>query len=64
MGNIVGVASAIALGGAGAVCARSIVACEEIAFKDLGCESVKKLELKDFPVVVGIDCVGGNLFIK
>lgn len=53
-----------AVGGAGAVCAKSIVACEEIAFKDLGCESVKKLELKDFPVVVGIDCVGGNLFIK
>lgn len=53
-----------AVGGAGAVCARSIVACEEIAFKDLGCESVKSLELKDFPVVVGIDCVGGNLFVK
>ncbi len=53
-----------AVGGAGAVCARSIVACEEIAFRDLGCESVKRLELKDFPVVVGIDCVGGNLFIK
>ena len=53
-----------AVGGAGAVCARSIVACEEIAFKDLGCESVKRLELKDFPVVVGIDCVGGNLFVK
>lgn len=51
-----------AVGGAGALCARSIVACEEIAFKDLGCESVKRLELKDFPVVVGIDCSGGNLF--
>ena len=53
-----------AVGGAGAVCAKSIVACEEIAFKDLGCESVKRLELKGFPVVVGIDCKGGNLFIK
>ena len=51
-----------AVGGAGALCARSIVACEEIAFRDLGCESVKRLELKDFPVVVGIDCSGGNLF--
>lgn len=53
-----------AVGGAGAICAKSIVACEEIAFKDLGCESVKRLELKDFPVVVGIDCKGGNLFAK
>ena len=51
-----------AVGGAGALCAKSIVACEEIAFKDLGCESVKRLELKNFPVVVGIDCSGGNLF--
>ena len=51
-----------AIGGAGALYARQIKACEEIAFKDLGCESVKKLELEDFPVIVGIDSVGGNLF--
>ena len=51
-----------AIGGAGALCAKSIVSCEEIAFFDLGCESVKRLELKDFSVVVGIDCNGGNLF--
>ncbi len=51
-----------AIGGAGALCAKSIVACEEIAFFDLGCESVKRLTFKDFSVVVGIDCNGGNLF--
>ena len=51
-----------AIGGAGALYAKQITACEEIAFKDLGCESVKKLELSDFPVVVGIDSNGGNLF--
>ncbi|MBQ8015079.1 MAG: fumarate hydratase C-terminal domain-containing protein [Clostridia bacterium] len=51
-----------AIGGAGALYAKQIKACEEIAFKDLGCESVKRLELKDFPVVVAIDCSGGNLF--
>ena len=38
--------------------------CEEIAFKDLGCESVKRLELEDFPVIVAIDSHGGNLFKK
>ena len=51
-----------AVGGAGALYAKQIKTCEEIAFKDLGCESVKRLELEDFPVVVGIDAKGGNLF--
>lgn len=51
-----------AIGGAGALCSKSIVACEEIAFKDLGCESVKKLEVSEFPVIVAIDSFGGNLF--
>lgn len=53
-----------AIGGAGALCSKSIVSCREIAFFDLGCESIKKLEFKDFPVIVGIDCHGGNLFVK
>lgn len=51
-----------AVGGAGALCARQIKSCKEIAFYDLGCESVKELELFEFPVVVGIDASGGNLF--
>lgn len=51
-----------AIGGAGALYAKQIKKCEEIAFKDLGCESVKRLELEDFPVIVGIDSKGGNLF--
>jgi len=51
-----------AIGGAGALCAGHITECEEIAFKELGCESVKKLELKDFPVYVGIDCRGKSIY--
>jgi fumarate hydratase subunit beta len=51
-----------AIGGAGALCSKSIVAYDEIAFKDLGCESIKRLEVKDFPVIVAIDSFGGNLF--
>ncbi len=51
-----------AIGGAGALYAKHIIKCEEIAFKDLGCESVKRLELENFPVIVGIDANGGNLF--
>ncbi len=51
-----------AVGGAGAICAKHIKSCKEIAFKDLGCESVKELVLERFPVIVGIDSSGGNLF--
>jgi fumarate hydratase subunit beta len=53
-----------AVGGAGALAARHIIACEEIAFQDLGCESVKQLKFKDFPLFVGIDAFGGSLFEK
>ncbi len=51
-----------ALGGAGALAAQSVISCEVIAFEDLGCEAVKRLKICDFPLIVGIDCNGGNLF--
>ena len=51
-----------AIGGAGALAALSITDCKVIAFEDLGCESVKLLEFKDFPLIVGIDSFGGNIF--
>ncbi len=51
-----------AIGGAGALSAKCITKCEVVAFDELGCESVKKLEFKDFPLIVGIDCTGGTLF--
>lgn len=51
-----------AVGGAGALSSKCITSCEVIAFKDLGCESVKKLKVKDFPLIVAIDCNGGSLF--
>ena len=51
-----------AIGGAGALAAMSIKECEVIAFDDLGCESVKRLEFKDFPLIVGIDANGNSIF--
>ncbi len=51
-----------AIGGAGALASKCITNAEVIAFDDLGCESIKKLEIKDFPLIVAIDCNGGNLF--
>lgn len=53
-----------AVGGAGALAAAHITACEVIAYDDLGCESVKRLTLDDFPLLVTIDSHGGNLFAE
>lgn len=53
-----------AVGGAGALYSKCIEKCEVVAFEDLGCESVKRLQLRSFPVIVGIDCNGGSLFRK
>lgn len=51
-----------AIGGAGALACRCITECEVTAFEDLGCESVKKLRFEEFPLIVAVDCHGGNIF--
>ena len=51
-----------AIGGAGALASLSITECEVIGFEELGCESVKRLQFNNFPLIVGIDCSGGNIF--
>ncbi len=51
-----------AIGGAGALACKCISECEVIAFEDLGCESVKRLTFREFPLTVAIDSVGGNIF--
>lgn len=51
-----------AIGGAGALAAKAIRKCEVIAFQDLGCESIKKLYVEDFPVVVAIDTEGNDIY--
>ena len=51
-----------AVGGAGALIARCIETAEVIAFDDLGCESVKRMTVKDLPLTVAIDCAGGDLY--
>lgn len=51
-----------AMGGAGAIAAKCIKSCEVIAFPELGCESVKKMEFSDFPLIVGNDIHGKTLF--
>ena len=51
-----------AVGGAGALACKCITECEVIAFEDLGCESVKRLKFEKFPLIVAIDCHGGDIF--
>lgn len=51
-----------AVGGAGALLSRSIVSSEVIAYDDLGTEAIRRLEVKDFPVIVVMDSQGNNLY--
>ena len=51
-----------AVGEAGALLSRSIIASEVIAYDDLGTEAVRKLEVKDFPVIVVVDSKGNDLY--
>lgn len=51
-----------AVGGAGALLSKSILSAEVIAYDDLGPEAIRKLQVKDFPVIVVIDAEGNNLY--
>lgn len=51
-----------AVGGAGALLSKAIISSEVIAYDDLGTEAIRKLEVKDFPVIVVIDNQGNNLY--
>ena len=46
-----------------ALAAQCIKRCEVIAYNDLGCESIKKLTVSDFPLIVAVDCMGADLFV-
>ena len=51
-----------AVGGAGALLSRCIISAEVVAYEDLGTEAIRKLEVKDFPVIVAIDCHGEKIY--
>lgn len=51
-----------AVGGAGALLSKAIRKSEVVAYEDLGTEAVRRLEIADFPVIVVMDTVGGNLY--
>lgn len=51
-----------AIGGAGALMAGSIQSCEIIAWPDLGCEAVRRLQVENMPLTVLLDAHGGDLY--
>ncbi|MFV0362821.1 MAG: Fe-S-containing hydro-lyase [Suipraeoptans sp.] len=51
-----------AIGGAGALLAKSIKSAELVAYEDLGAEALRKLYVEDMPLVVIIDSEGNNLY--
>lgn len=51
-----------AIGGAAALIGKSIISSEIIAYEDLGAEAIRKIEVKDMPLVVIIDGDGNNLY--
>ena len=53
-----------AVGGAGALLSKCILESEVVAYDDLGTEAIRKLTVKDFPVIVVIDSEGDNLYEK
>lgn len=53
-----------AIGGAGALLSKCIEASEVIAYDDLGTEAVRRLTVRDFPVIVVLDAKGGDLYAE
>lgn len=51
-----------AIGGAGALYSKCVTAVKEICYSDLGTEAIRRITVKDFPVVVAIDSEGNSVY--
>lgn len=52
----------VAIGGAGAILGKCVKKAEPVAFEELLSEAVQRLEIEDFPVFVGYDIYGGDIY--
>ena len=50
------------IGGAGALLSKCITSAEVVAYEDLGTEAIRKLTVKDLPIVVIIDTEGNDYY--
>lgn len=48
--------------GCGALLAKYIKSAVPVAYKDLGPEAIYRLEVKDFPLIVGVDSLGNSVY--
>jgi fumarate hydratase subunit beta len=53
-----------AIGGVGALISKTVTKVEIIAFKELGAEALRKIEVDQFPVTVINDVYGGDLYLE
>lgn len=51
-----------AIGGAGAIYSKCIEKAQVLCFEDLGTEAVRRITVKDFPVVVAVDSLGNCIY--
>ena len=51
-----------AVGGAGALIAKHISEATVVGYEDLGCESAKRMQVENLPLIVAIDSIGANLY--
>ncbi len=51
-----------AIGGAAALMASCVTDCQVVCWDDLGPESIKRLTLRDLPLIVAADAYGGDAF--
>ncbi len=54
----------VAVGGAAALLARTVVSSRIAAFPELGPEAVRRIRVRDFPAFTALDSRGGSLFAR
>ena len=52
----------VATGGAAALLAQCVIAGQVVAYEDLGTEALRRIEVRDLPVFVGIDIQGDCIY--
>ena len=52
----------VTVGGAAAYLAKCVTSSETLAYDDLGTEALRRIEVVDFPVFVGVDTLGQDIY--
>ena len=53
-----------AMGGAGALMGSCVDSVDIVCYEDLGCEAIRRLTVKDMPLIVAVDSRGDNIYIS